>query len=319
MRWIKNVYHPERLTVTTAVHIPYLGGYWEQCLEVLKLCLQSLYENTRIPFELMVFDNGSCNEVQDYLLETRRKGVIQYLISSEHNLGKAGAWNILFQAAPGKVISYTDSDVYFLPGWLEASLKILEVFPEAGMVTAQPIPGDLSGDRFTLEEVRKNPSISIKEGRDLIPQKYVDAHRKSLGEAPDVYAHRIKHRKEVLVSRGSVSAYVSASHFQFTTTKEVLRRLFPTKTIIPLGDDMFEVEKIGRWRLSTTEYLVHHMGNKLPSLQDELEWLKIDHIIHKDRPDQKSLYRNRILRSSFVRYILKRLNAFTYDLLYYRR
>lgn len=76
MRWVKEVRHPERITGTTIVYIPYLGGYWAQGLEVLKLCLGSLRGNTRIPFELMVFDNGSCSEVQDYLLELRRKGII---------------------------------------------------------------------------------------------------------------------------------------------------------------------------------------------------------------------------------------------------
>lgn len=240
------------------------------------------------------------------------------MILSEHNIGKFEAWNILFQAAPGEIISYTDSDVYFLPGWLEASLKILSTFPEAGMITAQPIPGNLSRDRLTLEEVQKDSSISIKEGKEIIPQRYVDAHRKSLGGAKEAYAHRIKDRRDVLVSRGAVSAYVSASHFQFTTTKKVVQTLVSKKPTAPLGGDRVGVEEAGYRRLSTTEYLVHHMGNKVPPLQDELEWLQIEPIIPRGALKQKSLRRNRLLQSSFVRRILKFLNALTYNLLYNR-
>jgi glycosyltransferase involved in cell wall biosynthesis len=321
MRWVKDVHQPEKVTVTTIVHIPYLEGYWAQSLEVLKLCLQSMRENTQIPFDLMVFDNGSCVEVQDYLLSLRRKGDIQYLVLSEHNIGKAGAWNVLFSAAPGEIISYTDSDVYFLPGWLEASLEVLEAFPEAGIITAQPIVGPLSPARSsTLEAAQKDPTISIREGNGLVPEKYVDALRKSLGETPEAFEHRVRGRRDVLLSRGTVSAYVSASHFQFTTFGQVLRSVLPLETTIPLGDDDLQLDygllQAGFWRLSTTEYLVHHMGNRLPDFQNELEWVRTENIAPKMTFKRKHSHRAKFSQKNFVRRILKYLNTVSYSLLY---
>ena len=115
MRWVSDVHHPEKITVTTMVYIPFLEGYWAHSLDVLELCLQSLRANTQKPFDLMVLDNGSCTDVQAYLLDQYRDKAIQYFIFSEHNLGKVGAWNVLFSAAPGEIVAYADSDVYFLP------------------------------------------------------------------------------------------------------------------------------------------------------------------------------------------------------------
>jgi glycosyltransferase involved in cell wall biosynthesis len=324
MKWQKQVHQPEKVTVTTIVHIPFLEGYWAESLEVLKLCLQSLRESTRVPFDLMVFDNASCVEVQDYLVEIRRLSKIQYLLISEHNLGKVGAWNILLPAAPGKIVSYTDSDVYFLPGWLEASVGILNGFPEAGMITAQPIPGDLSLHcDSTLKAALKDASVSIREGDDLIPDEYVKAHIIGLGLTRETFQRRIQKRKDVLLTRGPVSAYVSSSHFQFTATMRVLRSLFPMGPTLPLGDDAQFDDKIdaaGFWRLSTTEYLVHHMGNCLPSLQSELGWLNMGDLSSVRGIEPGSFrgkgFLRRLSRGSFVRRVMKRIIANTYKLLY---
>lgn len=326
MKWVNDVNHPEKITVTTIVHIPFLDGYWAQSLDVLKLCLRSMRKSTGIPFDLMVFDNGSCIQVQDYLLDMRRNVEIQYLVLSENNVGKVGAWNFLFLSAPGEIISYTDSDVYFLPGWLEASLKILQVFPEAGMVTAQPIAGGDISSLWTAKAAQKDPSVSIQMGH-LIPDEYLMAHLKGINAPPEEYERRQKDRKDALLSRGLTRAYATASHFQFTTTREIAHLLFPVKATVALGDDLqFDVQmrELGFWRLSTTEYLVHHMGNEVPDLKKELPWVNASEVSNLTL-EQGSSKRKRVLdkplvkrlsASSFGRRLLKRVNAYTYKLLY---
>ena len=76
----------------------------------------------------MVFDNGSCNKVVKYLTRLNRNGVIQYYIRSDKNLRKLGALNYLLKSAPGDYVSFADSDVYFLDGWLDKSLEVLKSF-----------------------------------------------------------------------------------------------------------------------------------------------------------------------------------------------
>jgi len=324
MKWTEHVDRPESITATTIVHIPMLKGYWEKSLEVLKLCLQSMRQGTTLPFDLMVFDNGSCVEVQDYLFDLRQQGEIQYLTLSETNIGKIGAWNFLFLAAPGEIISYADSDVFFLSGWLEASIRLLQTFPEAGMVTAQPGFGPLCHRRRnTVAAARKSSSITIEEGIDLIPDEYVIALHRGLGQKKEMNRkHQHTNRKDIVLTRGSTSASVSASHFQFTTTRKVLRTVFPLKATKPMGDvGQFdaELDQAGFWRLSTTDYLVHHMGNRAPDLREELPWVftpKSTSEIESSPGSVSPLAR--FLENGTVRHFLKLINVWSYNLLYNR-
>jgi cellulose synthase/poly-beta-1,6-N-acetylglucosamine synthase-like glycosyltransferase len=113
---VNKVAKPQRITVAVLNYIPFISGYYADMLNVLQTGLGSIWANTDMPYDLMVFDNGSCSEVKDYLNNQVKEGRIHYLILSEKNLGKGGAWNVILNAAPGEVIAYTDNDCYFYPG-----------------------------------------------------------------------------------------------------------------------------------------------------------------------------------------------------------
>ena len=51
------------------VYLPHLSGYFKHRFEVLKLSIGSLLRNTRFPYDFLVFDNDSCDEVKKYLRE----------------------------------------------------------------------------------------------------------------------------------------------------------------------------------------------------------------------------------------------------------
>ncbi|HKJ26231.1 MAG TPA: glycosyltransferase family A protein, partial [Anaerolineales bacterium] len=101
---VDSVAKPAKVTVAMVVYIPFLGGYYQQSLDVLKLCLESIWQNTKIPYDLMVFDNASCEEVRQYLVQSEAEGKIQFLTLSDKNIGKVGAWNFIFGGAPGEFI-----------------------------------------------------------------------------------------------------------------------------------------------------------------------------------------------------------------------
>lgn len=317
----------QRITVTTIVHIPTLEGYWAQSLDVLKLFFDSLFASTDQPFDLMVFDNNSCAEVQDHLLGLRREGRIQYLTLCEYNLRKLGALNYLLSTAPGEFVAYADSDVYFLRGWLERSLEVLEAFPEAGKVTALPIVGgDTSAiSAQTFAAATADPSMSVETGL-LVPDEYVDAHRLSLGLSREEYLPRLEGRKDVRLSRGNVSAYLSAADFQFTITRTALQDVLPLR--VEKGDIYYDpiyspeleakLDAAGLWQLSTVDYLVHHMGNRVPDLGAELPWIYGDSATTPPLPRKEYAQRSRVTQNRFVRSVLKRLNVLTYRLLYER-
>lgn len=328
MKWVKDVHVPGKVTATTVVHIPLLEGYWEHSLEVLKLCLYSMRQNALAPLELMVFDNGSCVEVQDYLQDMKSKGLIDYLILSRHNIGKLGAWNHLFAAAPGEVIAYSDSDVYFFEGWLKESVAILEAFPEAGFVTAQPIVASDMTKQPGMPGILEDPSVSVDIGQ-LIPEEYIRAHLISINRlSEEEMIARRQAGNDVILTRNGVSAVGSASHFQFTAFKNRLLEFMPFKVERALfsGDNVFDtpMHRNKYLRLSTTKYLVHHMGNRIPSFEDEIPWIRDLEIIQQvdQKPSQAGQLgltkygANRFFQNKAIRNILKKINILSYRLLY---
>ncbi|MDZ7831111.1 MAG: glycosyltransferase family A protein [Desulfobacterales bacterium] len=295
---------------------------------MLKLFFKSLYDNTHEPFDLMVFDNGSCEEVKNYLIGLQQEGKIQYLIFSSQNLKKLGALNYLLSAAPGEYIAFADSDVYFLPGWLEESLKIMETFPEAGQITALPLANSL-GSRYsgTLFGIEQSSTVSVEHGSNLISEDFLFAHATSIGIEWDKYTQRLAGRKDILVKRNSVGAFVSAADFQFLTTSKALRDVLPINNVRqeeyfdPIYSPVFEIRlnQKGYWRLSTVDYLVHHMGNKIPDLQSELFWLSSDSISCQNKkfvPHKSNAWLAYLKGNRFVRSLFKKLNLMTYRFLY---
>lgn len=330
---------PEKITVTSVVYIPYLEGYWEQALPVLKVCFNSLRRSTAIPFDLMVFDNGSAPEVRDYLTEASESGLIQYLILSEHNIGKVGAWNAMFGAAQGEYVAFMDSDVLFLPGWLEESLRLLEAFPKAGTVTAQPvreIPEYFATmNAAALRDAPAEPDIRVEHGA-FVPPHYHTALRLGLGDTVEKYT-TIRRQEDVRLTRGDASAYIAGSHFQFLTRKSLLREIFPLPVTTPVGsvdEPKFDrgVNEQGGWRLSTVDYFVHHMGNRLPTAEtdfDGLSWLDTAALLAAAgaeadvnapaAPTVENPLVRAALKRSFVRRALRYLHRTTHRLLLEQR
>jgi len=78
---VKTVVKPERITVAVLNYIPFLSGYYADMMDVLSTSLTSIRESADLPFDLMVFDNGSCEEVKDYLLAEQSAGAAKEIYS----------------------------------------------------------------------------------------------------------------------------------------------------------------------------------------------------------------------------------------------
>lgn len=71
---------------------------------------------------MLIFDNGSCPEVQEELRRMQASGFIHFLLLSRFNVGKTGALNWILAALPNELIGFADGDVLFRPGWLEKTM-----------------------------------------------------------------------------------------------------------------------------------------------------------------------------------------------------
>src|SRR3990172_607398 len=111
-KFVKDVVRPERITVALLNYIPFLSGFYAETLDVLKVSLESMSRDAGLPFDLMVFDNGSCAEVRGFLVKEKEEGRIQYLILSEMNMGKGGAWNVMLAGAARAAVARTPADAF---------------------------------------------------------------------------------------------------------------------------------------------------------------------------------------------------------------
>ena len=165
----KTDYKPARVTLAVLTYLPDTVAYYENRFDVTRLCLESLIANTLEPYDLLVFDNGSSQPMVDYLRGLRDSGDIDYLMLSSQNVGKIGALQMITRFAPGEVIAYTDDDIFFLPGWLETHLKIIDTYPGLGMVTGFYIRPHMSYGNESALRFAEQSDVKVERGL-LIPR-----------------------------------------------------------------------------------------------------------------------------------------------------
>ena len=327
-KFVKDVARPERITVALLNYIPFLSGFYAETLDVLKVSLESMRKDAGLPFDLMVFDNGSCAEVRDFLIKEKEEGRIQSLILAEKNMGKGGAWNVMLAGAPGEIIAYTDSDVLFSPKWLSRSVEILETFPNVGMVTARPFRTPPEFYESTLKWAREN--AKLEEGQ-FIPWETFLEFNLSLGQTEEennkVYSEtrdwRITYnpmslrgerssrrsnlpinnetatQKTLAATSKEIVAYAGASHWQFTAYKSTLQQFLPFDMNKPLGQ-VRQLDKrmndAGLLRLMVSDPLAMNMSNTLGYLRGELK--------SGEKRTKRVSFGKRVLEIGFVKKML---------------
>ena len=266
VRGKKSDYQPARVTVAVLTYIPNQVGYFQDRLHVTRTCIQSILANTSVPYDLMVFDNGSCAEVVDMLRDLRMSGQIDFLLLSSQNIGKIGALKMIFAAAPGEIIAYSDDDVFFLPGWLERHLEVIDTYPNVGAVTGMYIkPHMKEGVSATLKFAERSDVHSEKGilvDRNL-EQHYID----QTGRTWERYQEEIRGLEDVRLTYKGVDTFVSAGHYQMTVPREAILRALPANWSGNLMGQMRDldvaIDDLGLLRLCTTPPTICLLGNQI--------------------------------------------------------
>jgi Glycosyl transferase family 2 len=256
-------YQPARITLAMLTYLPNQAGYFAERMAVTRLSLDSLLAHTPPPRDVLVFDNGSCRELVDYLVQLHDDGRINYLILSSENIGKLSALQVIFRAAPGDLVAYSDDDILFLPGWLDSHLNILDTYPRVGLVTGFYIRSHLRYATQTIEAFSQQVGVQVKRGM-LIPRQLEQHYIENMGRNWEAYQQEVSGLEDIQFNYQGVDAMASAGHHQFLTPRQLMLEILPgwDKNLMGKMIDLENtVDGLGYLRLSTPTPVTRLLGN----------------------------------------------------------
>lgn len=258
------------------VFIPYQNDYFKESFEIFKLCLESLFRSVHKKTFITIVNNGSCQEVTNYIQELNLQKKIHEVIETT-NVGKL---NAILKGIVGHnfpLITITDSDVLFLNGWQKATYSIFENFPKAGVVC--PVPSSRSLRTYTSNiywDSFFSKKLAFSKVKNPLALKKFAV---SVGN-PDFY-NKAHLENYFTVSNKNEKAVIGAGHFVGTYRGEIFNSLEVKYSNYKMGGNSeneildIPVVKKGFWRLSTEDNYAYHMGNVLEDwMNDEVSKLE---------------------------------------------
>ncbi len=108
------------------------------------IALREIYKHTKVPFEVIVFDNSSDEEELSILRKFVRKYPKLKLIESPENLGCAKGRSEAIKYAKGEYYLFVDNDIIVTPHYLENLLYVLQNNEKTVAVCSKVIFPDLT-------------------------------------------------------------------------------------------------------------------------------------------------------------------------------
>ncbi len=275
-----SAYRPSRVTLALLTYLPAEAGYFADRFAVTRLSLESLRAHTPPEYDLLVFDNGSDDRLTAYLQAQQRRGLIDYLLLSRRNVGKLNALRLIARLVPGEILAYSDDDVFFLPGWLDEHLTLLETFPRVGLVSGFYIRSHVGYAMQSSEAFAARPEVRLRRGLLNEPrweQHYCD----NMGRSQAQYARETEGLEDMEVTYRGATAFLSAGHHQFVAWREVLLEALGADWSPQLMGGMVALEErldaAGYLRLSTRQPVTRLLGNRIsPQMAAEARSLGLD-------------------------------------------
>ena len=250
------------IVAAAIVHLPRLTDvYHEHRMDVVRLCLESMRYHLGMDAEILVWDNGSCEEMRRWLSEHYRP---EYLILSR-NIGKVSARTaILRMFHPETIVGISDDDMFFYPDWLVHQVDILRHFPNVGTVSGYPVITQFRwGCANTIQWAMSNPEVKVNWDRH-IPEEWDFDFCTSIGR--DYYGYQIGNvagEQQAIGTYRGKEALLTGHHCQFIS---YCGRIIPFAKWdnLPMADEKpfdNDIDEAGLLRLTTTMRYTRHIGN----------------------------------------------------------
>lgn len=250
---------PLGIVVAAIVHLPNQDGYHAERMEIVKLSLNTMRDNAGFNVDVLIWDNGSCEEMTDWL---ENEYDPDYLILSK-NVGKWSARASIFHMfSPETIIALADDDMYYYEDWLEPQLDLLTHFPNVGVVSGYPVRTQFRwGCANTLKWAKENAELKV--GR-FIPDEWERDFAISIGRDPEWHLNEYSvDDLDIKITYGGMEAYGTAHHCQFLGYAGVIAPITKWDARATSNEKKFDeaIDAAGLLRLTTIERLTRHMGN----------------------------------------------------------
>lgn len=296
--------------VVIPVYIPHQEDYFKDSFKILQLCINSLIKTIHNQTFITVVNNGSCKEVEDFLIELFRDHKIQELV----NTTNIGYINAMLKGIAGQNFPYftnADADVLFLNGWQEESYKLFDAFPRVGAVSPVPNPRMVKFNTSNIIwEQGFGPKLKFTKTRD--PEALI-SFSDSINN-PTLFKE-VHLQKYLTICEGDLKGVVGAGHFIVTYKAHIFKNLESRSTDYLLGgnsDSLFDdpVFMQGYWRLATEGNFALHMGNVwedwMEQTVDELEITDKNYGIPILQEQRTNKFVNWLISNFFSKFIFKK-------------
>lgn len=247
------------------VYLPNFEGYHKDRFEVVKTSLLTMRENAGLDCQIMIWDNDSCPEFRDWLLNEYKPDSAILSANVGKSIARAG---LLRMVPPSTIMGVADDDMYYYPNWFKAQMEVLHYFPNVGQVSGYPVRTQFRwGNNNTKAWGRSH--AKYETGR-FIPEEWDRDFCTSIGRDYKWHLEYTKADLDHRITYREMSAYAVAHHCQFICEAGKIVPFTRFDRDAMADEKPFDnaVDAAGLLRLTTVERYVRHIGNVL---DDELK------------------------------------------------
>ena len=150
--------------------------------------IDSVLVQTYSNFEILVIDDGSTDNTKDLILK-RYSEERRVIYIYKDNGGVSSARNLGINKATGEFVCFLDSDDTWYPWKVDYQVKVMQEFPQVGMVWTDMEAINPEGKRINPAYLTTMYSNYDRFTRDQIFQEVVPI-KKVVGELPPLFIHR---------------------------------------------------------------------------------------------------------------------------------
>lgn len=217
-------------------------------LKYTKLCVESIFAKTAYPnFELIIVDNASSDETQDYLRRLKDQYDNIKIILNKENLGFAVSNNIGIKESKGEYIILLNNDTVVTGGWLTGLTGYLQK-SEVGIVG--PVTNSIANEAKISVDYK-----DISE-MDRFAESYTSLHRGKTFEIGVLAMFCLAVRRETVEKVGLLDEQFTIGMFED-------------------DDYALRIKQAGLKIICAEDIFIHHFGGASFSLLGDKEYMKI--------------------------------------------